>query len=237
MAHQPLTRETWFVALAALCLAGPRPLAAGDVETPAAIRTAIQSTIGPRLAAIKEANVELEVGAVDPRLQLPFCPAINVTLPPTNAAAMTAKVECDAPVWTIYVPVRLHAWVEAVVAAANLAPNTRLTADYLSRGRVDMFSSSNGGLMTDPAQAEGKILRVGLFAGAPILSPFLEYPVVVHRGQKIMLTLTASTMIIKATAIALEDGRVGETISVQNPDSQKTMHATVAKDGSVEMNF
>ena len=44
-------------------------------------------------------------------------------------------------------------------------------------------------------------------------------------------------MIIKATAIALEDGRVGETIAVQNPDSQKTMHATVAKDGSVEMNF
>jgi flagella basal body P-ring formation protein FlgA len=127
--------------------------------------------------------------------------------------------------------------VDAVVAAATLTPNTKLAADQLSRGRVDIFSSANGGVVTELAQAEGKILRVGLLAGAPILSPFLEMPIVVHRGQRVLLTLSASTMIIEATAVALEDGRVGETIAVENPDSKKTIHATVAKDGSVEMNF
>ena len=46
---------------------------------------------------------------------------------------------------------------------------------------------------------------VGLLAGAPVLSPFLEMPIVVHRGQRVLLTLTDPSMIIRATALALED--------------------------------
>jgi flagellar basal body P-ring formation protein FlgA len=130
----------------------------------------------------------------------------------------------------------LRAWVDAVVASVNLPPNTKLTADHVTRGRVDMFGN-NGGLVTDSAQVQGKILRVGLIAGAPLLSPFLELPVIVHRGQKVVLTLTASTMTIKTTALALEDGRAGESIALENAETKKTMRATVADDGNVEMNF
>lgn len=230
------TRIANIAVLAAAFVAGPTATRAAELEAAASIRAAIQSAVAPRLAAIKDANVEVTVGAIDPRLQLPSCPAIEVGLPPTNSGMMTAKVQCDAPSWTIYVPVRLHAWVDAVVASANLTPNTKLAADHLTRGRVDMFSN-NGGVLTEAAQAEGKILRVGLLAGAPVLSPFLEMPIVVHRGQKVLLTLTASTMTIKATALALEDGRAGDNIALENPETKKTMHATVVSDGTVEMKF
>jgi flagella basal body P-ring formation protein FlgA len=149
---------------------------------------------------------------------------------------ITAKVTCPDPNWTLYVPVHLHEWIDAVIAATNLAPNTALTSSELTRGRADAFSG-NGGLITDPHQVEGKILRVGLTAGAPILSPLLDLPIAVHRGQKVMLTLTASDMTIKTTATALDDGRVGDTITVENTDSQKTLRATVARDGGVEISF
>lgn len=149
---------------------------------------------------------------------------------------MTAKVICAEPNWTLYVSVRLHAWVDAVVAATNLAPNTQLTASELTRGRADAFAG-NGGLITDPHQVEGKILRTGLIAGAPILSPQLDLPIAVHRGQRVMLTLTDPEMTIKTTATALDDGRVGDTITVENTDSQKTLRATVARDGGVEISF
>jgi flagella basal body P-ring formation protein FlgA len=99
-----------------------------------------------------------------------------------------------------------------------------------------MFAGRNG-ILTDPRQAEGKILRAGLQMGAPILSPLLDLPVTVHRGQRIVMTLTDPAMTIKTTGLAMQDGRVGDTIEVQNPDSQKTFRATVADDGGVELKF
>lgn len=236
MADQRTRGSAFLAGLLAGFLAVPGALEAAEIETPASIRAAIQTAVAPRLATVNNAMLEIAVGAIDTRLQLPSCPALEVTLPPTNTAIMTAKVACDVPNWTIYVPVRLHAWVDAVVAAANLAPNTRIVADQLSRGRVDMFSS-NGGLVTDPNQAEGKILRIGLLAGAPLQLPFLELPILVHRGQKVLVTLLDDTMTIKATALALEDGRAGESITVENPDSKKPMRATVAEDGTVQIRF
>jgi len=173
---------------------------------------------------------------IDSRLHLPACANIGVDLPSANSEMMTVKVTCQAPNWTLYVPVRLHAWVEAVVAAATLAPNTKLTAAELTQGRADSLAGS-GGLITDLRQVEGKILRVGLMAGAPILSPQLDLPIAVHRGQQVMLTLTDPGMSLRTTATALDDGRVGDTIQVKNADSQKTLRATVARDGGVEINF
>lgn len=220
-------------ALLAVLGAAP-PLAAAEPEAPAAIQTAIRTALGSRLAGLEGATAE--IGTIDPRLRLPACPALAVALPPTGTPAMTAKVTCPSPEWTIYVPIRLHAWIWAVVAATNLAPNTALTAGDLTRGRVDRFAGA-GGLLTDPAQAEGRTLEVGLLAGAPILKTFLKAPIVVHRGAQVLLTLTDRTMVVRDTAVALADGRVGDSIAVKNPESGKIVEATVAQDGTVMMKF
>ncbi len=149
---------------------------------------------------------------------------------------MTAKVTCQEPNWTLYVPVRLHAWVNAVVAATNLPANTILTTAQLTTGRADEFAGS-AGLITDLRQVQGKVLRTGLMAGSPVLSSQLDQPVAVRRGQNVVVTLTDSSMTLKTTATAMEDGRVGDNISVQNPASQKTLRATVSRDGGVEIKF
>lgn len=223
-----------FLTAAALALVnGAR---AAETEPPPAIRAAVQATVAARLDSMKGTTPEIEVGEVDPRLQLPACPALEVSLPSATAAAMTAKVVCSAHAWTLYVPVHVHAWTQAVVAATNLAPNTTLTADSVSLARVDVLAT-NSAIITDPTEAEGKVLRTGVLAGAPILAPFLALPIVVHRGDKVLLTLKDSVMTIKATAVALEDGRPGQSILVQNPDSRKSLRATVADDGTVEVHL
>lgn len=234
MTEKPVRAGVAFaVVLSVLCAGAPHPRAA-EREAPAAIRAAIAAALRPRLADLKGATAE--IGAIDPQLRLPACPALAVGLPQAGAPAMTARVACASPQWTIYVPIRLHAWIEAVVAATNLAPNTALTAGDLARGRVDMFASP-GGLMTERARAQGRILQVGLMAGAAILKSFLKVPLVVHRGEKVLLTLTDGTMSIRDTAVALGDGRVGDRIAVRNPESGKIVQATVAGDGTVAVKF
>jgi len=236
MARQHRCRSAALLGLVGMLAASPVLAGVQGIEDPRDIRAAIEAAIGPHLATIKNANFDISVEQIDPRLRFPACPALTVTLPPANSAMISAKVTCESPAWTIYVPVHLHAWVEAVVAAANLVPNRALSANDLTLGRIDMFGAG-GGLLTDPQEAEGKILRAGLTAGAPILSPLLDLPITVHRGQRVVLTLSDQTMVIKATALALEDGRIGDNISVQNPDSQKTLRATVDAEGGVELKF
>lgn len=223
-------------AMTAICLTCGTSTAtvAADIESPAAIREAIADAMQPRLAGMTDATIE--IGAIDSRMRLPACASVEVNLAADDGAMTTAKVDCLSPDWTIYVPVRVHAWAEAVVAAANLAPETRLSSDLLTRRRVDMFATS-GALVTDPSRVEGKILRVGITAGSPILASFVENPVIIHRGQKVLLTLTDGDMVIKDSVVALEDGRVGDTIAMQNPESQKIIHATVAGDGAAEIRF
>ncbi|HJU19970.1 MAG TPA: flagellar basal body P-ring formation chaperone FlgA [Stellaceae bacterium] len=224
------------VALAAglLALGIAAPPQAAEFEAPAAIHAAIRAAVEPRIAGI--GNATAEIAAIDPRLRLPACAALAVGLPGTSAPAMTAKVACPSPSWTIYVPIRLHAWTEAVVAATNLAPRTRLTAGNLARGRVDMFASP-GELVREPAGAEGEVLQIGLLAGAPILKSYLQAPILVHRGERVLLTLTDRTMVVRDMAVALDDGRPGDTIALQNPESRKIVHATVAPDGTVAVRF
>jgi flagellar basal body P-ring formation protein FlgA len=236
MASQRLAARVASAGIFVAVVAALPSLAAAQIETAQAIRAAIATAVKPRLTVYRDASTEVTVGDIDPRLRLPACAGPEVALPPGNAASMTARVSCPEPRWTIYVPVRLDAWVEAVVASVNLTPNTKLDATDLTRGPVDMFTNG-GGLLTNVKAAEGKILRVGLLAGSPVLSPFLEYPVVVHRGQQLLLTLTAPTMTIRTPVLALEDGRVGDNIEVENPDSKKTLAATVLDSGNVGMKF
>ena len=236
MTHKYKTKVFAIAGAAVLLFSRISGSSAEDIQDQGAIRAAVDATLAPRLAAMHGAKGEAEIGVIDSRLRLAACSNIQVELPPSNSATMTAKVSCDNPSWTLYVPIHLHAWVDAVVAAGNLAPNTLLTPAVLTTGRADELAGV-GGLITDPRQAEGKILRAGLIAGAPILATLLDLPIAVHRGQKVMLTLTDPEMTIKTTATALDDGRVGDSITVENADSQKTLRATVARDGGVEIRF
>lgn len=223
-------------AIATLAAAASRQgVAAAETQDLATIRSAVERAAAARIA-MNGADVQIEVSAIDSRLQLPACPSLGIDLPPNTTASMTAKVTCIQPQWTIYVPLRVHAWTEAIVAAGNLPPNRALSAGDFSRGKVDIFAAP-GGVITDPKQVQGKILRAGLVVGSPILSTMLDQPISVHRGQRVVLTASDSAMTVKTAGVAMEDGRVGDHISVQNPDSQKTVNATVTRDGGVEIKF
>jgi flagella basal body P-ring formation protein FlgA len=212
------------------------PVWAAVFESPDAIRAAVQAAAEGQIAIAKDTTLEIDVGAIDPRIHLGACASLGVTVPPANSPTIAAQVICRAPFWTLYVPIHLHAWSRAVVAAANLAPGTKLTASDLTVARLDILAT-NGAYLTDPSQAEGKILRASLRAGAPILSPLLDQPMVVHRGDTLVLTLLDSAITIRASVIALEDGRVGDRILVENPDSKKTVRALVADAGAVEIRY
>ncbi|HXE16611.1 MAG TPA: flagellar basal body P-ring formation chaperone FlgA [Stellaceae bacterium] len=212
------------------------PAIADSLESPDAIRAAIQDAADRQIVPGRDQTLQIEVGDIDQRIRLPHCDAPDVQIPNATAPTLSARVSCRSPSWTLYVPLRLHAWGMAVVAATNLAPGTRLTAADLTMQRLDIIAT-NGAYLTDTRQAEGMILRTNIRAGAPILSALLEKPVIVHRGDTVVLTLFDTAVTIRTSVVAMEDGRAGDRILVQNPDSKKTVRAAVADAGAVEIHF
>jgi flagella basal body P-ring formation protein FlgA len=216
-----------------IVLAGAAGAAWADsFESPSAIRAAVQAAAERQMAPAKDQTFEIDIGEIDSRIHLAACPALVVDIPPANTSLLSARISCRQPFWTLYVPVQVRAWGLAVVASTNLAPGKTLTAADLTMARLDVLAT-NGAYLTDPRQAEGMILRANVRSGAPILTPLLELPVLVHRGDTVVLTLLDSAMTIRTSVIAMEDGRAGDRILVENPDSKKTVRAAVTDSGAV----
>jgi flagella basal body P-ring formation protein FlgA len=231
-----LLRSLTCLAISMILIGATGAVWAGSWEDPNAIRAAVQATAEQQIAPSAGQTLQIEIGEIDARIHLNACSQLDVEIPNASAPMLSARVSCRDPFWTLYVPIRVHAWGQAVVAATNLAPGSRLTAADLSMARLDIMTT-NGAYLTDPRQAEGMILRTNVRSGAPILTALLERPVAVHRGDTVVLTLYDSTITIRVSAIAMEDGRVGDRILVENPDSKKTVRAAVADSGAVEMHF
>ena len=228
-------RSAFFVA--AMLLASPAPAAAdAGFADPATIRAAVAAAVQAAAPHLPGTTLEADVARVDPAVHLPACPALATAVPPLSGNYVTVKVSCPAPVWTIYVPVQLHQWRKVVVAAAALPPNRPLTAADLTLARMDTAALPSAPV-DDPADAIGKLLRTNLPAASPILAAQLEAPILVHRDQKVLVTLHDGAVTLKTTVVAEQDGRAGDVIALRNPSSQKVIHAAVTADGEAEMHL
>lgn len=223
------------VLLAALAVS-PGAQAATDqgFTDPAAIHAAVATAVKNAAPQLPGTTLEADVAAVDPAVHLPACPALATAVPPLVGGFVTVKVSCPAPSWTIYVPVRLHQWRQVVVAIAALPPNRPLAASDLTLARIDtaLLPSAAVG---DIADAVGKLLRTSVPAASPILTAQLEAPILIHRDQRVVVTLHDGGVTVKTVVVAEQDGRAGDVIALRNPSSQKVIHATVTAGGEAEM--
>ncbi len=226
-----------FILLAAIVLAAPANAASDQpFEAPEAIRAAVEHAVADAVPKLPDTEIEADVQPIDPTIHLPQCPAPDVTVPLVTGSRITAKVTCQTPSWTIYVPIQLHQWRMVVVAATALPPDKPLAETDLTLARIDT-ATLPGVPVIDPKDAVGKILRSNVPAAAPLLGALLEAPIIIHRDQRVNLTLTDGNITVKTVAIAQQDGHEGDVISLQNPSSKKTVRATITADGEAEMHL
>ncbi len=222
--------------LAALVLPPAAHAADAGYADPAAIRTAVADAVRSAAPRLPDTTLEADVSTIDPAIHLPACPALATAVPPLIGGFLTVKVSCPAPAWTIYVPVRLHQWRRVVVAAAALPPDRPLTEGDLTLARVDITTLPSAPVV-DLDGAIGRLLRTSVPAASPILAAQLEMPILIHRDQRVVVTLRDGDITVKTVAVAEQDGRAGDLIALRNPSSQKIIHATVTADGEATMHL
>ena len=89
--------------------------------------------------------------------------------------------------------------------------------------------------LTDPALILGQEVRRSLAEGRPVQSQSLREQRVVSRGEKLTLIYTKGALELSAPARALEDAAEGETLRVQNLNSNKTVVGRAMGDGRVQV--
>lgn len=212
-------------------------LAIGAVQPVASIRHAAEQFVQGQMPP-GEQGVVVRAGRLDPRLRLARCggPLEAALLSGARLAAnMSIEVGCHVGAdWTIYVPVsiesRIHVWAlrRPESAGARLT-----TADLLPESRL--VSGVAAGYVTNLALLGRSTLRHPMPAGAVLHDGDLLADFMVRQGQHVTLVASIGGIRVRAGGVALQDGRYGALIRVQNPSSKKVIQGTVAGSDVVDV--
>ncbi|MEO3678992.1 flagellar basal body P-ring formation chaperone FlgA [Rheinheimera sp. FR7-31] len=143
---------------------------------------------------------------------------------PLTQRQNTIQIRCsDDNSWQLYVPVRIDEILTAVVLSQNIATGSRLTADMVQLAeRQRRFV--RGTPVTDPTLVLGAKAKKALAMGQ-ILT--LQDLCLVCKGDVVTISVADKGLNVAATGVALSDGSLGDSISVQNQQSRRTIQVQV----------
>ncbi|MCX7970336.1 MAG: flagellar basal body P-ring formation chaperone FlgA [Negativicutes bacterium] len=203
-------------------------------------RDRLQEACRQAVAAVMPADAEWQVeigplgeqyvppGRVEVRAGLPR--AVNYRGP--TPVELTVSVN-GQPVTTVKTTVKISGRRPAVVATVPIAANQPIGREMVAVRPVDLARLA-GGFYTDPGAVVGKAVNRGVPADTVISDSLLVMPVVIKRGQVVMLNVHSGGVDISLPAEALQDGRTGQMIKVKNLTNNATVAARVIDANNVE---
>jgi flagellar basal body P-ring formation protein FlgA len=81
----------------------------------------------------------------------------------------------------------------------------------------------------------GKVARRTLLPGQPIPLGAIRDPYLVMQGKTVTVVFEHGGLTITANALALQNGGLGEVVSLRNLDSGAVIKGTVASNGSIRL--
>jgi len=136
--------------------------------------------------------------------------------------------------------VEVLADVAAMIDA--LAPNRSLKFDEIIDGqdvktvRMRTHQLSHP-FITDREEVIGKSAARPLPADVPFRAGFLKAPVLIKKGDRVMIEAKRGGLSIQAYGVTKSSGRVGQTVMVSNLDSGRELQAKIVGPGLVQVEF
>jgi len=180
-------------------------------------------------------QVTITVNEIDRRVLLPACPALEAFLPPGGQLLgnSTVGVRCTTNMkkWTLFVPVHIKVSANLLVANSPLQQGHILRAEDIGNQKSELAQI---GILTDPLQAIGKILKYNVGAGQVLKQDMLHAPYVVRQGQAVQIQVERQGFKIHADGQALSNAAEGQTVQVKTSSGQ-VVSGVVQPDGAVNI--
>lgn len=176
------------------------------------------------------------VTPLDARTQLAPCDAYEPFLAPGRRlwGKTTVGVRCLGPAsWTIFVQVQVTATGNYLVATRSMVAGQVVgAADVASRsGELTALPAT---ILTDPAQAVGKKVRLGFAAGQPLRDDQLLAPWAIQQGQNVRTVSRGPGFSVSSEGKALNNAADGQIVQVRTAGGQ-TLSGIARPGGIVEV--
>lgn len=185
-------------------------------------------------------TISVKVKSLDNRLTLSACDnfltfEIRDTGVPGGNISVHTQCSNEKP-WSVYVPAHVELFQSIWVSSANLPKGTVLQADHLFQKSLNV-AALHQPFASDLETLLGQQLTRPLIQGQPIRLNQLSAPLVIKRGDGILLEAVSGSIAVAANGVALEDGRIGEQIRVKNEQSNQTVRAVAVAKGRAQIRF
>ncbi|MCE1238285.1 MAG: flagellar basal body P-ring formation chaperone FlgA [Hyphomicrobiales bacterium] len=125
--------------------------------------------------------------------------------------------------------------VSLTVASRNIPRGDIIAADDLHVERQPRNRLYGSRALVDPKDLVGRQARRALRAGQPVVAADFARPQIVARGELVTVVFRTAALRVTGRGQALQAGAVGDLVPVLNPQSKRTLHATVVSPGLVEI--
>jgi flagella basal body P-ring formation protein FlgA len=185
-----------------------------------------------------EHRIEIVVGYIDPRLNLPSCPsslqlALNGNQQGIGKLQVKASCIGDRP-WTKYVAAEVNLFGNVLVATENIRRGTAIEERHMQLMETNIASLRRTPV-ADKELVIGMELKYPLTTGSAFSMDSLTKPLLVQRGDLVQLVAESKNLRIRQQGEALQDGALGKVIDVRNNSSEMVIQAEVISSGKVKV--
>ncbi|MFT6897901.1 MAG: flagella basal body P-ring formation protein FlgA [Paraglaciecola sp.] len=209
---------------------------ANDLTPRDSIRKGAEQYVTSQYELSAHSSLSISAAEIDERVTIPDCPTpieYSASSEAFGQSNIAVKVFCNDSHWYMYLMVSAIEMQSVVVMASAVSPGTILTERNLK------IIAMNKSLIRRTTYAElqqviGARIKRRVRPGQPVSPNNLCF---VCKGDRIVINASSGLMQVKATGVALEDGNIGETISVKNIRSKKQIDARITTTHEVMVNI
>jgi len=181
---------------------------------------------------------EFKIGNIDPRLQLKTCESaviFSFKRDPIFQNSVTVKTECnDQHPWKLFIGIKFNIYGKVIAAAAPISRGQLITSSQL-KIEEEIINKGRYLAFTNLEEVQGMVAKQSIRTGSVIRPRQLKAPLLIKRGDNVVIVASNPNISVKMMGTALMDGRYGEQISIKNNQSHRIVRAKVTQSGYVSV--
>lgn len=209
---------------------------AKEPTTRASIQNGAEDYVASLIEVSAHSSLSISAVEIDERVTIPNCPTeieYNASAESLKQSNIAVKATCNNSNWYMYLMVNAVHMQSVVVISSAVSPGTILTERNLKIAQMNK-NLIRRTTYADIQQVIGARIKRRVRPGQPVSPDNLCF---VCKGDRIVINASSEFMQVKATGVALEDGNIGDTISVRNSRSKKQINARIVSTNEVRVNI